>query len=556
MKPETCTEWKECRYSVCKRVPKTCEKDCHYTVCCPVYEQHCHVACHQVQKQLAEQHVKECCHTVCRPVTETCHKTVCCQVQKCIAEQHMRECCHTVCREVCETRQKDCVKKVRRAVTVNKCVVKKCGEWVEEQYTKPGRCTTKWVETCECCFDPCTCKQVCRRKRCPVPCVEPPQVCTRKVWREKCVTELVPCVTYVEDCVIEKVPYVVKRKVVEHCIKKVPYTVHRMVRGAYVDSVGVAHECDGPDRKFQECAVVKKQVPYTVTRMVTEVCKKQVPYTVTRCVRGAYVDDKGQAHAQAGPGRDFREGAVIRSTYTTTSCRMVPKQMTKKVQYTVWETVSEECVKKVPVQVCRMVPTTMTKQVPHMVTETQKVCQKVAYTECYKQAYTVRCKVPYTVCENVPCCVTKKVQVCVPETVCVKRARLVPVQVECCPDPVCPPACPTPAPVCCETKPACCPTTNCCETNCGCRESLRCRLSRLRQRWFSSLCCNTTSCCEPCCRESCREGLLRRLFRNRLCCEPVCCDSGCAPAAPVATAPAGAAPVEAVPAPLPKAKKN
>src|SRR5262249_36833367 len=189
---------------------------------------------------------------------------------------------------------------VCKAVQTTKCVTKKCGEWVDECYTKPGRCYTHWVECCDCCFDPCTCKTITTRHKCRVTCQEPPQTCTRKVWRERCVTEQVPCTTYVQECVTEKVPYTVRRTVTEMVKKQIPYSTSRTVRGAYVDEKGVAHESDAAGRKFQECAVVRKQVPYTVTRMVNEVVKKQVPYTTTRCARGAYVDakDSGKAGAQ------------------------------------------------------------------------------------------------------------------------------------------------------------------------------------------------------------------------------------------------------------------
>jgi hypothetical protein len=180
----------------------------------------------------------------------------------------------------------------------------------------------------------------------------------------------------------------------------------------------------------------------------------------------------------------------------------------KNIQYTVYENICEKQIKRVPYQVCRMVPHTVTKKVPYTVCEQEKytVCKKVCYTECVMQPYTVHCKVPYTVCETVPCTITKKIKVCVPETVCVKRCRLVPVAVD-------PPACHDKG---CET--------DCCETR-------RCFLSGLRQRWFASL--QSTGCgeqsCTPSsneCHDHCREGLLKRLFRNRFACDTGCCDAG------------------------------
>jgi len=84
---------------------------------------------------------------------------------------------------------------------------------------------------------------------------------SRKVWRVRCVTEQVPCTTYVTRCSTEKVPYQVCRKERYNEIKNVPYTVRRMVRGAYVDEKGVAYDCDGPGRVFKEGAIARKQVP-------------------------------------------------------------------------------------------------------------------------------------------------------------------------------------------------------------------------------------------------------------------------------------------------------
>src|SRR5207245_296057 len=120
----------------------------------------------------------------------------------------------------------------------------------------------------------------------------------------------------------------------------------RRLTGAYVDEQGVAYECDGPGRTFKECAVAKRQVPYTVQRTVREVVKTQVPYTTTRCVRGAYVDDQGVGHENDGPGRHFEECANVKRTQTYTTCRNVVQTRVRKVPYTVYDTVQETCVKK------------------------------------------------------------------------------------------------------------------------------------------------------------------------------------------------------------------
>src|SRR5262249_5827933 len=149
---------------------------------------------------------------------------------------------------------------------------------------------------------------------------------------------------------------------------------------------------------------IVKKVPYTVTRMQTEVVKKQIPYTTTRVVCGAYVDvdEKGNplpsaksataggegscgnggcgnggcgngliGHDCEGPNRKFIECAAVETTYTTTTTRMVPEVCKKKIQVTVWQTVTQPCVKRVPYTVTRMVPHTVTKTVPYTVCEMQ-----------------------------------------------------------------------------------------------------------------------------------------------------------------------------------------
>jgi hypothetical protein len=438
---------------------------------------------------------------------------------------------------------------------------------------------TTACNNCDPCFDPCSCKTFhlmgrlrgigargnacndncdgaacgnacgnnCGRSAC-APCPT-----TRKKWHVRCITEQVPCTTMVTRCITEQVPYTVCKKVRYNEMRNVSYTVRRNLRGAYVDASGCGHECDAPGRNFKEGAVARKQIPYTVTRMVNTVERKSIPYTTTRCARGAYVDAQGNTYNCEGPGRCFQEGATHKYTTTSTSCRMVREQCVKKVQYTVKEWVNEVQIKKVPYQVCRMVPHTITKKVPYTVCEQEKytVCRKVPYTECVKQAYTVNCKVPYTVCETIPCTITKQVKVCVPETVCVKKARMVPVTVEC-------PASACPAPACTNNG---CSNDNCCETR-------SCFLGRFRQRWFASLCstgcceqtCTTTSTtCNDRCTDYCREGLLQRLFRNRFACEPTC-DTGCQGGGCVGTSNSSApgtmpnAPVEsiALPKALPK----
>src|SRR5262249_34161844 len=160
--------------------------------------------------------------------------------------------CVRKCREVCETCYRECCKKVCKTVTVNKCVTKRCGEWCEETYCKPGRCVTRWQRVEECCFDPCTCKTTHHTRLVRVSCREPDQTCTRKVWKERCVQEMVPCTTTCWETVREKVPYTVVRNVPYTEVQKVSCTVNRRVCGAYVDDKGAGYECDGPGRAFKE----------------------------------------------------------------------------------------------------------------------------------------------------------------------------------------------------------------------------------------------------------------------------------------------------------------
>src|SRR5262249_47925383 len=286
------------------------------------------------------------CHEVCKPVCETCYRTVCEQHCHPVCETCMKTVCCTMYRECVETCYKDCVKTICKPVTTCKTVTKKCGHWETCQYTVPGRTPRAPVVArsgCRCC-DPCTCRshwppghfQRCCETTCP-------ETKCRRVWKEECVCESVPCTTYVKECVHEKVPYTVCKKVPYTVQKQVPVTTTRMVR-----------------------ETVTKQVPYTVTRMERSVVRTQVPYTTTRVARGAYCDEGyapsapgapgapgvgaagpgcgGCAHCYGcdGPGRRFVEGCSYEYTTTSTTTRMVPETHTRKVSYTVWENVTEQ----------------------------------------------------------------------------------------------------------------------------------------------------------------------------------------------------------------------
>ena len=98
---------------------------------------------------------------------------------------------------------------------------------------------------------------------------------------------------------------------------------------------------------------------------------------------------------------------------------------------------------------------------------------------------------------------SRREQVTVPVRVC----REVPVQVN-----ECPPACHGPANVCCPQNNGCCePRDNCFR----------------RFNWF-----RRSARCEDACQDECRrEGLLQRLFRHRMACDPCAtnCNTGCDP---------------------------
>src|SRR5262249_19443326 len=276
----------------------------------------------------------------------------------------------------------------------------------------PGRNKTSWHwEPGECTFDPCTCKTCSkpgRLVRCTQPC--PAETRCKKVWKEETVCETVPVTRCVKECVHDRVPYTVCKKVPHTCVKKVPYTVTKMVPETVVE-----------------------KVPYKVTRMVSE----RVPYTVQKTVRGCWVDNAGGHHGAAGANADgtpwtFQEGCSYERTWTTTSTRMVSETQTKQVPVTTWRTVSETCVKTVPYTVTKMVPQTITKTVPVTHVEmVQETCTKrVPYTVTRMESHTVTKQVPYTVTKQVPVTTTVRVPYTVTEQVPYTVSKRVPVQVE------------------------------------------------------------------------------------------------------------------------------
>src|SRR5262249_50782432 len=147
------------------------------------------------------------------------------------------------------------------------------------------------------------------------------EVRTRQVCSYRTVCEQVPCVTYVNRQVCQRVPVTVCKKVPYSVTECVPTTVTRMVRESHLE-----------------------QVPCTTTRLSIQWVRTQVPYTVTRVVRGCYCDSgdcggakpgpngiiSGSPSANAatgydteGPGRVFVEGGMCSRTVQQQTVRMV-----------------------------------------------------------------------------------------------------------------------------------------------------------------------------------------------------------------------------------------
>jgi hypothetical protein len=231
------------RYTVCKPVYETVMKDCSYTVCKPVWE----------EKTVP---VTQC---VCKPVYEQCVKDVCCTEWKNVQETCVRECVRTVCKPVCEMR------------TVTRCV-RDCHY---ETCCVPGHRSLKLVREPGCCnVDPCSgCTTHSFSSWKLAWCEGPPRTKCRKVYTTRQVCEQVPCTRYVKECVVEKVPYTVCKRVAVNTVKKVPYTICKMVQTQETKMV-TCRTC----KMVQE--VVHKQVPVCTCKYVKEECVRQVPCTV------------------------------------------------------------------------------------------------------------------------------------------------------------------------------------------------------------------------------------------------------------------------------------
>jgi hypothetical protein len=248
-----------------RMVPRTVMKEVRETVCKPVYDTT----------------VQEFSQTVCRPVWEEYQVPQTYHVCKPVYSTEERSVCETTWHTTHETCYHDVVRTVRRPVCEMRTVTRTVREWRTEQYCAPGRRRLKLIrEEGACKVDPCT-GEVCRTRGCLrlAWCEGPPQVKCRRVCCPRTVCEQVPCTRWVNECVTEKVPVTVCKRVPVQTVRKVPVTTCKMVREECTRMV-TCRRC-----KMVPETVVKK-VPVTTCRMVSEEVCRQVPVTV--CERVPY----------------------------------------------------------------------------------------------------------------------------------------------------------------------------------------------------------------------------------------------------------------------------
>jgi len=248
-----------------KMVPKTVMQEVRQVVCKPVYEQSVREESRVVCKPVWEEYTVPQKYYVCKPVYSTEERTV----------------CDTTWTTTQETVYRDCVRTVRKPVCEMKTVTRVVKEYRTEQYCVPGRKRLKFIrEEGTCKVDPCTGETCTTRGRCRLAwCEGPPQTKCRKVCCPRTVCEQVPCTRYVNECVTEKVPVVVCKRVPVQTTRKVPVTTCKMVTEE-VTKVVTCRRC----KMVQETVVNK--VPVTTCKWVKEEVVKQVP--VTTCERVPY----------------------------------------------------------------------------------------------------------------------------------------------------------------------------------------------------------------------------------------------------------------------------
>ena len=259
------TSAKNCCYTVMKTRRKVMFETQKYTCYKTVYEKAYEKKTINCVKYVSETHYRDCQYTVSKPVYEKPERvrkyTVCkpvwetktregrYTVSKPVWETKTREICYTVCKPVKETRMRTVCEVVCKPVSYTKTVEVRSGHW-ETQVTKgPGRVMRKvvrekgcWVwdsKRCRNIFKPGTCRIV------KVKCA-PREIC-KKIWVPEVQKKQIKCVRYERETVKKQVPYTVCKMVKEKRTKSVPYRVCHMVK---------EHK--------------NKTIPYTVCKIVKE----------------------------------------------------------------------------------------------------------------------------------------------------------------------------------------------------------------------------------------------------------------------------------------------
>jgi len=600
---ETCYKDVECVVRRC--VPKCIEKECHYTVCVPKVEQHCHTQRCQVQKQICEQICREVCQKVCRPVTQTCYRDVCCQVAKCVEECHMRQVCVPCVKDVVRTCHKNVTRRICEPCTTMKTVTRRVIECVDEPCNPcrdglggwlgngpirnllnrlgqgvacgDGACGNACPKTGDACR-PAVGSRICRTDCCD-PCFDP---CACKTF-------------HLADRIRSRLA---ANACADNC--KGDACGNACGRGPILGRNACGSCAPVPTtRKVWRVKCITEQVPVTrmVTRFVTEsvpftVCEKvrytevrNVPTTVRRIARGAYVDDKGVGHDTDAPGRKFTEKAVARKQVPYNVTRMVSTMERKTVVHNVPRVVRGAYVddkgkghgadapgrafkEGAHFDVSRVTTTTRmvqeqrVKKVQHIVNvmvEDRRI-NRVPYQVCKMVPHTVTKKVPYTVCE------TEKVMV--PRRICYTECVKVPYTVRC----MVPYTETVPCQVTKQVK-VCVPVTVQIKKarlvpvtvsrepgpgapsgpNAPCGPGAPCAQGPCGKACPGDACCNRLGnrlFGRACPNDFCREGLLQRVFRNRFCCDP--CSSPCSTTSGGTTQPMPPADPKTLPKALPK----
>jgi len=249
------TQWRTEQRCVTRPVTQCVMRECHFTVYKPCYETHCHQVAETHCKPVYETCYKNCHYTTTRQHCETCYKECVKHCHKPVCRSPLpqavlpgrpqrlrdarprvlqdgvpagvrdalRECCQQVRRNVCETQMRNvcctewrcCVEQGCRNVVQVTCepcctmrtVARKVPVCCTETYVVRGKRRLVIDRGGECCYDPCICQCVRRRKLLPTIRLvrECDRCCTRQVTRYRTVCEQCPVTTYVRKCHVEQV---------------------------------------------------------------------------------------------------------------------------------------------------------------------------------------------------------------------------------------------------------------------------------------------------------------------------------------------------------------